>query len=72
MPKDSVPKQSPINSTGNSPARAIQAAEIGSRIADINVALLDAEVLHSLILDKLESFEYRERDKGSSIDAMYT
>jgi hypothetical protein len=40
-------------------------------INEINIARMDASVLHSSIVDLLESFEYRDRDK-EAIDSLYT
>jgi hypothetical protein len=40
-------------------------------INEINIARMDASVLHNSIVDLLESFEYRERDK-EAIDSLYT
>ena len=44
---------------------------MAEHISDINIAVMDASVLRSSILDRLENFEYRDRDK-ESIDALYT
>ena len=38
---------------------------------DINIARMDASILHSSIVDLLELFEYREQDKVA-IDSLYT
>jgi hypothetical protein len=40
-------------------------------INEINIARMDASVLHGSIVDLLESFEYRDQDK-EAIDSLYT
>lgn len=52
-------------------AKVVDGSEILLRTADIDIALMDARTLHFTIVDLLEKFEYRDRDKAT-IDALYT
>jgi signal recognition particle GTPase len=57
--------------TKTPPVKALDARAIARLSSDINIALIDAEVMHSSILDLMERFEYRDRDK-ETIRSLYT